>query len=636
MSASSRRVDIAAILADPEQRRRLTVTGIAGDQAREGIDTTPEQAERAYRIVTERERVAFFKLLPTRGPDDRRERFVAALADKEGIRFDVARRDFDAIDGRPLAYEQLGLAAHVFREHPGLEPAHARARLGPHAGRDERYVRYWWEIAPRDGSKQFTWERFAKGGDFCRFYADVNLVVHWDPVRMTFADFLGRKGRETSRPESVDDFFRPGLTWPRRTQRGFNVRVLPDGCVFADKGPAIFPKREDDIAFLLGVVNSTLFEYMLRALTSFGSWEVGAVKRVPVPVTPRDFRPAIGEIAMALHDHKRRWDEGNEASTAFKTPWILDAGWIGAARSLPDRLQALLAAEAAREAKLQRLYVDLNDLVFELYKIRGDARRAIEKSRVEAPREVLWPQLEGRSVDQKRMEHVWRLLSHAVRRALAGDTDGIVALPPCADEPSLVERVQTQLTALIPQSDANQLETEIANELSRSVPGYRRVRGGIAEWLENVFFPYHTSLHRSRPILWHIASAQGTAAPAFSALVDYHRFDRDRMAKLRATYVRDAMETCKREAALADRAGDADQRLAWQERREEIERLDERLAGIQEGRVHGKEEGPGDLRILTPWKQPGDRPRGWDPDQDDGVAVNIGPIERAGVLRARR
>lgn len=91
MSSSPRRVDIREILSDPERRRRLMVAGIQTDQRREGIDTTPGQADRAYRIVTERERAAFFKLKPLRGsPDRRHEGFVAALSDGEGVRFDVA------------------------------------------------------------------------------------------------------------------------------------------------------------------------------------------------------------------------------------------------------------------------------------------------------------------------------------------------------------------------------------------------------------------------------------------------------------------------------------------------------------------------------------------------------------------
>ncbi len=38
-------------------------------------------------------------------------------------------------------------------------------------------------------------------------------------------------------------------------------------------------------------------------------------------------------------------------------------------------------------------------------------------------------------------------------------------------------------------------------------------------------------------------------------------------------------------------------------------------------------------RILTPWKSPEDRPKGWDPDIDDGVKVNLEPLQKAGVLR---
>jgi len=47
------RVDIRAILADPHLRRKLMVAVIQATQAREGIDATEEQAERAYDKVRE-------------------------------------------------------------------------------------------------------------------------------------------------------------------------------------------------------------------------------------------------------------------------------------------------------------------------------------------------------------------------------------------------------------------------------------------------------------------------------------------------------------------------------------------------------------------------------------------------------
>src|SRR5437870_11757727 len=125
--AKKLRVDLRGILADPDLRRELMVPTIQATQAREGIETTREQAERAYYVATEGERVAFFDLERFRarkGEQDRRqEMFVRALRDEpEGVRFDVALRDFGTIDGSPLAYRRVGVIAHIFRDWPPLDP----------------------------------------------------------------------------------------------------------------------------------------------------------------------------------------------------------------------------------------------------------------------------------------------------------------------------------------------------------------------------------------------------------------------------------------------------------------------------------------------------------------------------------
>jgi hypothetical protein len=73
--------------------------------------------------------------------------------------------------------------------------------------------------------------------------------------------------------------------------------------------------------------------------------------------------------------------------------------------------------------------------------------------------------------------------------------------------------------------------------------------------------------------------------------------------------------------------------MEWQSRLEEAQELDRRLQWIQEERHEGREGGDQDFRILTPWKSPEKRPKGWDPDLDDGVKVNMQPFQKAGVLR---
>ena len=623
-----RRFDVKAILADPDMRRRLMVPTIQATQAREGIETTREQAERAYYVVNEGERSAFFDLKTFIGGRDksekRHEMFARELNDGlEIVRHDIARRDFQSIEGSPLAYKRVGLVAPLFREAPSLEPTWGIARQGKATGNDGRWLRQWWEVIGIT-----TWVPFSKGGDFCRFYYDVDLVLDW---KEEHREALKESGNGLP---SLELYFRPGLTWPRRTAKGFNVRRMKSGCVFADKGPALFPKNTDHTDFLLGVTNSELFEYLFQTKTSF-SWEVGIIKTLPIPEPTKTQYERITESAIAIYQAKERWDGGNEISTHFTRPWLLNCANDDRKLTIPSHLDHLTRQEVKIELAIIESYERLNLDVYSLYGLPIKSQSIIKEASLKRTPEILWPEMEGRTVEQKRMEHVWRLLSYAVKRVIETDDDGIVPFSAVNNEPRLVDRVRCELTKFFSDRDANQVEVEIVNELKRNVKGYRKC-GSIEEWLENAFFEYHCSLFKKRPIFWHIASAQGTSPSAFGVLVHYHRFDKNRMAKLRGTYLRDAIEEFRREAALADKAGRADDRMDFLSKIEEAQTLDRKLQAIQEGSLDGREGGDRDLRILTPWKSAEERPNGWNPDIDDGVKVNIEPLEKAGVLRVMK
>lgn len=630
--ADRRRVNMKALLADADLRRELMVSTIQATQAREGIETTREQADRAYYVVTEAENATFFDLERYRGgkrsePDRREEMFVRALREEaERVRFDVPRRDFGTIEASPLAYRRVGHVAHIFREAPALSSGIAVATKGLATTADYIFARQHWEIpSSLDG-----WVPFAKGGSFCRFYYDVNLRLLWRNDGEALYAFLDEKtgGSPTRWINAVEHYFKPGLGWPRRTQRGFNLRWMPPGCIFSDKGPVIFPARQEDTWFLLGIGNSAPAEYILQGLISFGSWEVGAIQRLPIPQATTTQKDIIGERAKLIHDAKAGWDTGNETSTRFERPWLLRDGLAGL--DVAARLNHLAEEEEAEEARIQRLYSELNDETYKLYGISDATRLVIEETMGERPPEILWPDMERKDADQKRMEHVWRLLSYVVKRVVEADGDGIVPFMAVGGESPLIDRVRTELDALFPIHDLNQIEVGITNELRRRVKGYRRV-DTLEEWLRDEYFAYHTSLYQQRPIYWHVASSQGRGEQAFGAIVHYHKFDHDRLAKLRGTYLRDAAAHFRREAGLADQEGRTEDRLIWQARVEEAEQLDKRLQWVQEG-VSGH-PAPGDCRIRTPWKSEDQQPKGWRPDLDDGVVVNIAPMQTAGVLR---
>jgi len=622
---ASKRVNVKAILADADLRRKLMVSTIQATQAREGIETSPAQADRAYYVVTEAEKSAFFSLEPFKGLkrgelDRRHEMFVRALHDEVlTVRTDIARRDFSVIDGSPLAYDRVGLLAKTFRDHL---PAEQRAQTyqGVITGIDDPYIRCYWEVSPRREAR--PWETLHKGGGFSRFYYDSELVLDWSE---------SAKG-EFHRLRDPAIYFKRGLTWPRRTQKGFNLRRLPSGCVFSDKGPAVFFESAEMEDFFLGLGNSLFAEFVMRTLMSFGSWELTVIRRFPLAVGTEEQRRHIAQQAVNIHDTKADWDLGNEISTRFVTPWLLREDVVSDACSIAERLDAVCDVEARDQQKIETAMSEIDAAVFALYQVPAAAQSSIRETLPDRPREILWSQMEGKTTEQKRMEHVWRLLSFAVKRVIDSDDDGIVPFNRSTGETPLPERVRHELAALFPGRDESQLEVEIVNELKRSVKGYRKC-ASLDDWLANAYFEYHAGLYKSRPIYWHVASAQGTSPFAFGALVHYHRFDKNRMQKLRASYVRDTIEELRRDAGLADKAGRADDRVELQAKLEEVQALDKKLQLVQEGHHEGAEGGDRDFRILTPWKEHAKRPKGWNPDLDDGVKVNIAPLDRAGILR---
>lgn len=51
------RYNVKAILADPTMQRKLMVAVIIATQAREGVETTQEQAECAYDLIAKQRRI---------------------------------------------------------------------------------------------------------------------------------------------------------------------------------------------------------------------------------------------------------------------------------------------------------------------------------------------------------------------------------------------------------------------------------------------------------------------------------------------------------------------------------------------------------------------------------------------------
>ncbi|HEV8191768.1 MAG TPA: hypothetical protein VGP82_09835, partial [Ktedonobacterales bacterium] len=185
---------------------------------------------------------------------------------------------------------------------------------------------------------------------------------------------------------AVEYYFWPGLTYPRRTQGGFSVRVMPAGCIFADKGPAMFVAGDGDhdLLALLAVVNSALFRALLSLQMAFGSYEVGVVQRTPVPDLSMEDVRELATLAREAHDLKREADRDDEVTHPFTAPALARLRQAG---SLAQGLLALAENDSARERRLAEIQHEIDDHCFVLYCFSAEDRAQVIGGSVGAGKE---------------------------------------------------------------------------------------------------------------------------------------------------------------------------------------------------------------------------------------------------------
>jgi len=226
------------------------------------------------------------------------------------------------------------------------------------------------------------------------------------------------------------------------------------------------------------------------------------------------------------------------------------------------------------------------------------------------------------------------------------DEDGIIPLIEGAGEVPLVEWVRQRIREDFPGGSVSSIEREFEEVVGVS----------LFDWLSGPFFKRHISQFKKRPIAWHLESkpeGRRKNKPAFSCLIYYHKLDIDLLPKIRSQYVgllRTRYESEYRtldrlENLTPDQASRKTQLKNWID---ELRDFDERLKKVSTEGFNGKKlkevaetephdewcsrDGTADFpRIKEEFLKQEMR---YDPDINDGVRVNIAPLQKAGLLHS--
>ncbi len=204
---------------------------------------------------------------------------------------------FESIPNFPFAYWASSELILSFTKYPTVGDRF-QIRSGGNPRDDFRFVRHWVEVDSSNKNDEFV--LYSKGGEFRLYHYDVHLVIQWKDsgreLKVHAANYrknLGWSADWRALMNNYDDYFKPGITWPRRTSR-LGFRFLPAGCVFGDKSPVILVKDGDknpcSLSSYLAVLNTKSFATALNLMVGGSelaqSFEVGIVRNCPLPEFP--------------------------------------------------------------------------------------------------------------------------------------------------------------------------------------------------------------------------------------------------------------------------------------------------------------------------------------------------------------
>jgi hypothetical protein len=189
------------------------------------------------------------------------------------------------------------------------------------------------------------------------------------------------------------------------------------------------------------------------------------------------------------------------------------------------------------------------------------------------------------------------------------DEDGILCIPPVNGELAASEKLRSYLQAIYGDEWSN-------NTISQLLQKEGATASNLEDWLRTSFFEQHCKLFQSRPFIWHIWDGR---KDGFSALVNYHKLDKETLQRLIFTYLGDWIRQCEAKRKSGESGAEGLLSAAL--------KLKEKLEAILEG------EAPYD--IFVRWKPLEQQPIGWEPDLNDGVRMNIRPFITTDVLRKK-
>lgn len=472
------------------------------------------------------------------------------------------QKDFSKIPGSPIGYWLSETIVDLFSESASIKEK-VVARQGMATGNNERFIRLWYEISHNqlnrnahsnveafESRKRFF--PYNKGGEFKRWFGNQLFIICFSEDDYRILKSMG------NHCPSEHLYFKPSVSWARIGSGLTSFRFYPKGFLFDQSGHSLFIDDNENVKYLMGFLNTSVYENLTKAINPTLNLEVGNIGQLPFPEKINISENQIVDdcIQLARSDWNSR-----EFSWDFSRNELINQG----SNTLIDSYDLYQQFWINKFFQLHRNEEELNRYFIEIYDLQEELTPDVPLKDITILKEETSIINDELIFDQK--EVFSQFISYAVgcmfgRYSL--DKEGLILAnqgETLQDYLSKVNKQESELSFvpdddnIIPILDDEWFEDDIVGRFyaflkaSFGEQNFEKnlsfveesIGKDIRKYFVKDFYKDHIKRYKKRPIYWMFSSPKGS----FNVLVYMHRYTPDTLNQVLNGYLNEYREKLK-------------------------------------------------------------------------------------------
>jgi type II restriction/modification system DNA methylase subunit YeeA len=454
---------------------------------------------------------------------------------------------FNKIPSRQIAYWISEKFSQTF-ENPTLNKiAFSEGQIL--TGNNEKYLRMIWEVEGDNIGFGKKWALHTKGGEFRKWYGNVDMVVDWSPSARKHY-----KEDKIARIPPKYIWYKNGITWSGTASVSkYSARYLEQEVTFNKAAPSIFFEEESDLFCILGLLNTTISRKILYMMNPTMYTAISDVLNMPIlklelPVK----RQIVNIVKQNITMSKENWNSF-ETSFNFKIhPFLLinqnEINIRKAFSNWEEYTKKQFDQMSQNEETLNCIFNELFDLQDEIEaevsKEENSIRIANRERDTRSFLSFAVGLMVGRySLDKEGVAYAGGEWNASNYHLFKPDGDGIIPLTDQTYfEDDIISRLQEILIVIYGSETLQENLYWLAESLKMKENETPTER--LRRYFFDEFYKDHCRIYQKRPIYW---LAESGKKKGFRALFYLHRYTPETLATMRFSYVQNLQEKLRQE-----------------------------------------------------------------------------------------